>query len=228
MSNASSAANPELADRLLANTASIVARSLEYMPKDAFWEQRYAERAKRFANEDGAFHVRYLADAVRISSSTVMAEYACWLRDLLVPRGMCTLHLSEHLEHIGRAVVSEAGGAIAAEYVARAIAAMRYDSAAGIIQDVADTIGRSHPGPRPTALTERHSAFETRYLCHYVADAWHRSDAGLLARHVSWSRERFLTAGGAAPAFDGWIAQVDAALRQRGLPKDFLTCPSDT
>jgi hypothetical protein len=99
---------------------------------------------------------------------------------------------------------------------------MKYDGPAGAIQDAADSIESTHPGPAAAGVIDRHSAFESRYLCHYAADALHRSDRALLAKHVAWSRERFTAAGGSAEAFDSWIAEIDQALRPIGLASDFF------
>ena len=228
MSNDSSAADSQLADWLLANSDAIVAKSLGYMPRDAFWALRYAERAKRFANEDGAFHVRYLADAVRAHSQTVMSEYAKWLRDLLVPRGMCTLHLGEHLEYLARALESESDAAPSIAYLRGAIEALNYgDSTAGAIQSRARDCEQAQPGPRPPRFEEpRNSAWETQYLCHYVADALHRSDPALLRAHVEWARQSFAAHGGSDGDFTRWLESIDAALAPAGAPRDFLACPS--
>ena len=227
MSNDSSAADSQLADWLLANSDALVARSVGYMPRDAFWALRYAERAKRFANEDGAFHVRYLADAVRAHSQTVMSEYAKWLRDLLVPRGMCTLHLAEHLEYLARALEAEPEATPAIAYLRGAIEALQYDGTAAAIQSRARECEQTHPGPRPPGFHEaRNSAWETQYLCHYVADAMQRSDPSLLKAHVEWARNSFTAHGGSEHDFTRWLETIDTALAPAGAPRDFLACPS--
>lgn len=220
MSNAISASDAR-ANQLVATTAAIVERSLLYMPSDAFWEQRYAARARRFANEDGAFHVRYLADAIRASSPTVMEQYARWLRDLLVPRGMCMLHLAEHLDHISHAVVDCAGEGQEGDYISRAIDALLYDDGAQrAIQDATETIATAIQGP--THGVVRHSAFETRYLCHYAADALQRGTPELLAHHLVWSRSVLTESRVEPAAYEQWVAMVRDALQAQGLPPDYL------
>ena len=220
MSNAISASDAR-ANQLVAETAAIVERSLVYMPGDAFWEQRYAARARRFAHEDGGFHVRYLADAIRASSPTVMEQYSRWLRDLLVPRGMCTLHLSEHLEHVGHAVVDCIGEGQEGNYIRGAIDALRYESGVPrTIQDAAESVSKAIPDLTPGAV--RHSAFKTRYLCHYAADALQRGTPELLSKHLDWSRS-VLTASRVEPtAYEQWIATVRDALQAQGLPPTYL------
>ncbi|HWI20611.1 MAG TPA: hypothetical protein VNT81_22805 [Vicinamibacterales bacterium] len=221
MSNDTSASEARAA-RLLTESAAIVERSLVYMPGDAFWEQRYAERARRFAHEDGAFHVRYLADAVRASSPTVMAEYARWLRDLLVPRGMCTLHLAEHLEHVGSAVVDCLGEGQESSYIQGAVDALRYDaSAPRAIQEAAPALDDHLKAVTPR-LAARHSAFETRYLCHYAADALQRGTPALLASHVEWSRSVRAASGIDSVEHEAWLIAVRDALQPAGLPPAYL------
>lgn len=220
MSNAISASDAR-AEQLVAETTAIVERSLRYMPDDAFWQQRYAARASRFANEDGAFHVRYLADAIRASSPTVLEQYARWLRDLLVPRGMCTLHLAEHLDHVGRAAVDCVGEGQEGEYIRRAIASLQYEAGAPrAIQDAAQPIAAAIAGPAHGVV--RHSAFETRYLCHYAADALHRGMPELLAKHLDWSRGALTPSRVEPAAYEHWIEKMRDALQAQGLPPNYL------
>jgi len=224
MSNDSSAADSLLADRLEAMSATLVARSLDYMPHDEFWERRYAARAGRFAREDGGFHVRYLVDALRAGSPTVMAQYAKWLRDLLVPRGMCTLHLAEHFEHLSRAVEAE-GAVPALRYMRAGIDALSYDDGtpAAAVQRAADGIARDVESLSPApAGASRNSAWETRYLCHYTADALARMDPALLSSHVSWARDLYAADHGSADPFDAWLDAVSRSLAAIDVPTEFL------
>jgi hypothetical protein len=219
----SSAADAPLADRIDAMSAALVARSLEYMPRDEFWHERYAERAARFAREDGAFHVRYLVDALRAGSPTVVAEYGKWLRDLLVPRGMCTLHLIEHFENLFRALEAEADTAPALLYVQAGIDALAYgETPAGAIQRGADAIEREVPSLQASAEGTRNSAWETRYLCHYAADAIARANQELLTRHITWSRDLYSRRHGSASAYDDWLSAVAAALGRTDVPREWF------
>ena len=229
MSNDSSTAETVLADRLDAITATLVARSLEYMPHDEFWERRYAARGTRFAREDGAFHVRYLVDALRAESPTVMTEYARWLRDLLVPRGMCTLHVAEHFENLALAVEPEPDSAAAVRYIGAAIAALEYadGSPAAAIQRAADRVERQVASLPPASGALRNSAWETRYLCHYAADAIARADAGLLSRHLGWAKEIYRNDHGNTDRFDAWVGSVSTSLSGANLPPGFLPSPGE-
>lgn len=229
MCNDSSTAETALADRLDAISATLVARSLEYMPRDEFWERRYAARGTRFAREDGTFHVRYLVDALRAESPTVMTEYAKWLRDLLVPRGMCTLHVSEHFENLALAVASEPDSAVAVRYVGAAIDALAYadGSPAAAIQRAADRIERQVASLPPASGALRNSAWETRYLCHYAADAVARADAGLLARHLEWAKEIYRNDHANTHRFDAWVGSVSASLSDAQLPPGLLPSPGE-
>lgn len=225
MSHDSSAADISLADRLQAGSATLVAQSLEYFPHDAFWELRYAERGRRFAREDGEFHVRYLADAVRAASPTVMSEYAKWLRDLLVPRGMCSMHLAEHFEHLGKALERDADLSTALPYLQAGIAALHYGGTpAGLIQDQADAIDQEvRFSGAAIVTTVRNSAWETRYLCSYAADALARMDSQLIERHVRWARDLYVTQHANAAAFDRWVDATVASLSRLSLPAEFFS-----
>jgi hypothetical protein len=178
------AADPELASRVEAMAPQLASASLDYMPRDPFWEDRYGERGRRFASEDAAFHLRYLRDALSSGSQSVLDAYGRWLRDVLVPRGMCTRHLQEHFEHLASACDRAIGDARPGEAMRRAAAALRYDGAdAAAIQDaapgIAERLGRDRDG---------HSGRDPLHLAHYVADAVARNDPATLRAHVTWAR----------------------------------------
>ena len=170
-----------LAARLAARADVIAARSLAYMPHDAFWAARYGERGRRFAAEDAAHHLRYLCEALTGGAPDVLARYARWLRDVLVARGMCTLHLEEHFRHLRSAVAAEAEAALAVRYVDVAIDALRYpDGQARAAQDAVLALeNRRDGGPR-------NSAVEPAFLAHYLADAITLNDPSILLDHLAW------------------------------------------
>jgi hypothetical protein len=224
MFNDSLAAETRLADQIEAASTTIVARSLEYMPSDEFWERRYGARGNRFAREDGAFHLRYLADALRAGSPTVMAEYGRWLRDLLVPRGMCTLHLAEHLEHLAQAVELEDGAERAQRYMRAGIDALTYpnETPAAAVQRWADAIAHKVTSLPVPSGSPRNSAWETRYLCHYAADALARVNADLLTSHLEWARNLYRDDHQSPERFDFWVEEVSTALAALNIPGGFL------
>jgi hypothetical protein len=180
------AADPALASRVEALAERLASASLDYMPRDPFWEDRYGERGRRFANEDAAFHLRYLRDALEAGSQSVLDTYGRWLRDVLVTRGMCTRHLQEHFEHLAAALDRELGDARPGEAMRRAAAALRYEHAdAAAVQDAAPEIG-ARLGRSP----DHHSGWDPLYLTHYIADAVARDDAATLRAHLAWVRSR--------------------------------------
>ncbi len=138
--------------------------------------QRYGEpRATRHGRQDGNHHVSYLAEALRAHDSVVMERYARWLRQLLTTRGMCTRHIAECFDCLGRAINergwADAGPAL--DVLATATAALRYDGGpARAVQDRAGAIAGGDP--------------ELETLTSYLADAIALARPDVLADHVAW------------------------------------------
>jgi hypothetical protein len=78
------------------------------------------------------------------------------------------------------------------------------------------------PSLPPASGAARNSAWETRYLCHYIADAVARADAGLVTRHVEWARTTYHNDHGTTGPFDAWVEAVSASLATANLPPGFL------
>jgi len=197
-------ADPALAARVDEQKGALIAASLEYMPRDRFWEDRYGDRGRRFANEDAAFHLQYLSEALRAGSQAVLDNYGRWLRGVLVARGMATRHLQEHFEHLASALDRVIGDPVPGVAMRGAAAALDYDEpAAAAIQRAARDAG-GHDG---------HSGFAPAMLTHYVADAVARDDRSTLVAHLRWARVAFARAhGGDAAGFDAVLDRVAAAL----------------
>ena len=169
-------AGPALADRLLAIAAELTDQVLGEMYRDPFWYQRFGEpRASRHGQQDGHHHVSYLAESLRAGDPVVMERYASWLQQVLTTRGMCTRHLVECFDLLGRAITDrgwpDAGPAL--EMLAAGTAALRYDGgAARAVQD------------RAAAITGGDPELET--LAAYLADAIALGRPGVLADHAAW------------------------------------------
>lgn len=99
-----------LAERIAAGAPAIARSTTEAMYRDPFWDARFGARGRARAEEDAAFHVQYLVTSLRADAPNIFVEYARWLRDLLVPRGMCSLHVTRHFDEVGRAIISLFGG----------------------------------------------------------------------------------------------------------------------
>lgn len=118
--------SPELSRRVVAE-----------MYEDPFWQERFGERGRRYAEQDGQYHVSYLVSALALSNPDILTGYARWLQSLLVSRGMCSRHIAENFERLARAIaieVPDAEPAIAMLHAARE--ALRYD--AGLARELQD------------------------------------------------------------------------------------------
>lgn len=166
-----------LAERLLAASGELNREVLAEMYRDPFWYARFGEpRADKHGRQDGDHHVSYLVEALRSGDAGVLERYARWLQQVLTTRGMCTRHLAEHFERLGEAIAARGwpDAARAAELLAAAVAALRYDEGpARAIQDRAASIA---------ALGDP----ELATLAWYLADAVALGTPAVFAKHVAW------------------------------------------
>jgi len=204
-------AHPELADRVEHMQDALGKRVVDAMyASNPFWQERFGERGRRFALSDAAYHLSYLASALRIGSPSVFTEYARWLRTVLVTRGMCTRHLGDNFRAIESAVrahvVQDTGPVLALLEAAQE--ALRYTDglegrieahASEIASSVRDALYARHPewGARHGEAGVRRCADDVLYHLAYLADAIHVGQAGL---------------------FRAYVELIGAFLARRGLP----------
>ncbi len=173
----------DLIEALRERSQELAYKSIDEMYRgDPFWMDRFGERGKKFAREDGMHHVDYLITALSTGSKDVLVEYARWLQSVLIVRGMCSEHLRENFARLAR-IVRDAGlplAEVAGEYLRSAEDALKYPGGAGReVQDAA---------PNLIAVAPAASAQAARVLASYLADAAHANDPSLFARHVTWLR----------------------------------------
>lgn len=182
-----------LSRQVEARAERLARESVEGMYADPFWTARYGEeRARRFGGEDAHFHVKYLVQALELDRPSVMAEYARWLRTLLVSHGMCTHHLDENFAGLARALVAEGfePGSPPALCVRAAREALRYpEGPARQLQDATDALARrAAESLRGTASGTPDAALEAelRLQLSYLADALAAGRPELFAEHCRW------------------------------------------
>jgi hypothetical protein len=121
--------NTELVARLEREAPALAASVTAAMYEHPFWLERFGERGRTSATEDGQRHVAYLVQAVAAEDPVVLSRYARRLRSVLTTRGMCTRHLEEHFERLARAIgATVEDAAVATEYLREAELALRYDA----------------------------------------------------------------------------------------------------
>lgn len=205
-----------LADRLLAVADEITDQVLEEMYRDPFWHARFgAPRATKHGRQDGHHHLAYLAEALRAGDAGVMERYARWLQQVLTTRGMCTQHLAENFDRLGRAIVERSvpDHSRAVAILAAATAALRYEGGpARALQD------------RTDAIAGGDAALAT--LVSYLADAVALARPVLFADHVTWYAGFVAQQGGSRDAVRAQIDRLrDAALRELPEHRDVLLRP---
>jgi hypothetical protein len=175
------------------------------MYRDPFWQARFAERGRRHAEEDAAFHLKYVSAALREQDLGVFRHYAVWLRGVLAARGMCSLHLGESFRQLTLALGEEgiAHAELAAEVLAAGVRALVYaDGDAGELEAHADV------------LRER-DGYRVEELVSFLLDGIARGDGATFCAHVA-----FLDARLAGPSEREALRQTLVALKAAclGLP----------
>lgn len=208
----------ELASAIEQRAVQLARASTDAMLADPYWDARFGPRGERHAHQDGDFHVSYLVQALRLDSAALLANYACWLRSVLVPRGMCSHHLREHFRVLGdevhRAGIHVPEGGL--EVLGEAAAALTYEGGeAGAIDAVAGDVARAAAtrlDGRPTPGRES----EIREWISFLADALAAARPALFERHVAFMRS-FGGRPGLAPVpvesvLDAISAELEAAV----------------
>lgn len=82
-------------------------RVLDAMFADPFWGERFGVRGRLKARADARYHISYLIEALVTDDAARFVTYAQWLRDVLVSRGMCSLHLEQEFVRLAAAIADE-------------------------------------------------------------------------------------------------------------------------
>lgn len=196
---------------------------LAEMYVDPFWRARFGERADKHGRQDGRFHVQYLQQALASDDPAVLEHYARWLQQLLTVRGMCTRHLAEHFDRLGRAIAEEAWPEreAAVALLQAATAALTYPNgvaravqlrAAAIVDAAAATLAREGADAEHERLRD-----ELDTLVSYCADALALGSPQVLADHVGWLAGFFARTGVPRERLVARLKAIRAAL-ERELP----------
>lgn len=201
-----------LVERLQAQSLPLSRRAITEMYQNPFWQDRFGAQGRELAEKDGLFHLSSLAQALAASDPSVLTNYAHGLQTLLVSRGMCSRHIDENFERLGRAIAElVSDSAPAAELLRAARQALIYaDGPARELQLLADPLAdraldaleSRQPGWFSAASSYVSMAsFESivqaersRWksdlleLLSYLADAVHADRPELFSAHVIWAR----------------------------------------
>jgi hypothetical protein len=166
----------------------------EMYADDPFWHDRFGDRGRRFAEQDGQHHVSYLASALALSNPGILTGYARWLQSLLASRGMCTRHVAESFERLEHAIAADVPDAEpAVELLRAARAALRYDGGVarelqdrseGLADAVVEALDRQHLAS--SVRGPRRAREDVLQLLAYLADALALARPPLFAAHVEW------------------------------------------
>lgn len=206
---------------------------LQDMYRDPFWSERFGDRGRRHASEDGNYHVTYLAEALLAEDPQVLARYAAWLQKVLTSRGMCSRHLAENFQRLAEAITSEGwpDGDQAAAYLREAEQALRYpDGPARALQDAAEQIAREtdaqlagcSPGHDEAQRARRRD--QVRYHLSYLADAVALGTSAPFMSYVAWEADALVRRRAPQQELQDTLHALRAALAARE-PGSFGAAP---
>lgn len=159
----------ELVAALREHRSRLAARVTDEMFEDPFWTERFPKRGRKFSEEDVGYHVEHLVEALLAGDPLVFARYARWLQSVLTTRGMCTRHLAESIERLGRAASGLPGGDALGPYVDAAGEALRYET--GPAAELQDVVAGGTYGP---------------HLVSFLADAAWLGRPEVFADYAGW------------------------------------------
>jgi hypothetical protein len=184
------------------------------MYANPFWQERFGERGRLRAEEDGRYHLTYLAEALRAENPEILVNYARWLQTVLTTRGMCSRHLAENFTRLAAAIRDEAAPGVdeAARYLEVAETALTYaDGPARAVQLAAPTLAER----TVVELYARHPD----WLRYGGAAGQQRCQDDILY-HLSYLADA--VALGRADLFADYIRWIAAFLDRRGIPREHL------
>jgi hypothetical protein len=175
----------DLAARIRAARLEVTRDGLEAMYRDPYWLDRFGERGRAFALEDGLHHVNYLCNALWIGNPETLENYARWLQNVLTTRGMCTLHAEENFARLADALRARDldEGEAASRFLAAAREALRYRAAGAGLQEAGSRLAAKAAEGMGTARLREAAA-----LASFLADAAALSTTTSLLLHVAWLR----------------------------------------
>jgi hypothetical protein len=187
----------DISDQIEARAAALAIVALDDVYKDSFWDERFGARGRRFAAEDGNYHVTYLVESLRAKNPEPLVRYARWLQSVLTSRGMCSRHLDDHFESLARAIANDPIDAPeeALRFIASAREALVYDhgpqrevqlAAPKLAQRATEIMEQRRS---LTAQAEADRAMPTSgfdYILSYLADAIALQNPRIFADHLRW------------------------------------------
>lgn len=119
----------ELISELEARAPALVERVFREMYANPFWDERFGERGREFARQDGHYHISHLVSALQFEQLPLFTHYSRWLQITLTHRGMCSRHIAENFSRLSRAIDEDLPGDTepALTYLRAAEEALVYD-----------------------------------------------------------------------------------------------------
>lgn len=189
----------DLAERIRNEKARLAVGVVDEMYENPFWIERFEKRGRKHSEEDLAFHVDYLVQALIARDAAVLERYARWLQSVLTTRGMCTIHLSDSFLRLGRAIAESISGAeVATTYLETAARALLYEGGhARELQDASERLAEE----AATRFTNAYPAAVANWGAHgrqrcledaayhlaYLADAIALERPAVFVDYVQWN-----------------------------------------
>jgi hypothetical protein len=216
----------QLADTIEVCARALADRTLTAMYRNPFWDDRFGERGRRFAEEDNLHHVSYLVQALRAGSAALLTGYARWLQQVLTTRGMCSRQLAENFGRLAASIqdegIEDAGPALT--LLDAASAALTYDGGASrAVQLAAGPVAARAAATmlvrQPTWRRLLGDGGRARCdddvltLLSYMADSLANGRPELFADHVRWAADFYARQGLPQGYVREALASLDEALQ---------------
>ena len=210
-----------LVRRLRLRSAQLTARVVAELWTNPFWQERFGDRGRRDATDDGQHHVAYLIEALTASDPGVLTGYARGLQSVLTSRGMCSLHLAENCDHLAAAIADEEPDPEpAVELLRAAREALRYqtgparelqDRTPRLIDAVVHELRHLLPADAD-GVAVRRCREDIGYHLAYLADALALARPDLFTAYALWIRGFLAQRGLALEHLTATLRGIDAEL----------------
>ena len=182
--------NESLASVLEAKVQRLSQLCIQAMYRDPFWEARFGARGRQHAEQDSAYHVKYVVAALRADDHRVFENYVIWLRGVLASRGMCTWHLGESFRQLALAMAAEQ----VAEHE-RAVAVLEAGAAALLYSEgpAAALQARSEQALGGVLARSPEPPYRLDELWSFLLDGVARVDSQAMAKHVAFLQQALTT-----------------------------------
>lgn len=181
----------------------VASKLLRRMYADPFWERRFGEKGRAYAQQDAHHNLDNLIRAIQFDIPHGPTHHYSWLRDVLVHRGLSTLHLRQTIDRLGQALSEELPQEwpLIQPYLEAGYEGLVYENPAcqALAEDM-ETVAQAVTADleeQGASLYERKEERrqEASFLLSYLLDAVENQETKIFTNFVHWQRENHAAQG---------------------------------